>query len=158
MGVIGLIFLSVHRRTDPVHTPLEMAGWSPTPPTIQKDVKAARLKYAINDSADIRARFILDFQERYRSNGLAVAVRFGPKGKVRLLCGATLARWQMARIAITLHDELQSLFGHSGDIDIYVTYIVKQVQHIGVARELTPGKPLSINFDREIREEQRYNF
>ncbi len=153
LAVLGLIYLSVHHRADSIPTPTDIAGWAPSPSVIQQEVDTARLKSNSKDSAELRSIFIMDFQKRYRSNGLAVAVRFGPQGKVRLMCGATVPRWQMARIAMSLHSELVAIFGSVGDIDLYVTYIIKQFQHIGLLRQIAPGKPLQIVFDREVRED-----
>ncbi len=83
-----------------------------------------------------RARYTTLFKKRYRSHTpiMAVGLRFPRSGRLDLMVPARMEPWNMDRLAVNTEREVREAFGHSFDIDLFITYIGAPPLKIGELR------------------------
>lgn len=96
----------------------DYATWQPTAEAIQKQLPAG-------SEHERESAFALLFQKRFRKHepGKAIGVHFHKDGKVQLLTPARMDPWDIDRIVLMLHQELNANFQKDYPIDIFETFI-----------------------------------
>jgi hypothetical protein len=123
----------------------EAATWEPKP----EEIASAVVVGQPGDYTDARhTQFASMFQQRYRGHSLAVAVRFLSNTRIKVLCAAVMPRWDMARVALQIHEEAQKVFGGTDyEVDIFETYISARHLKIGELRTDADSGKSRIDFD-----------
>jgi hypothetical protein len=86
------------------------------------------------------------FKSRFRERQIAVGVKFEDDRVVRLLCAALIPRWDMARMAEQLANEVKGVFGRACRVDIYETYISSPHRKVAEANWNKSGDRLNVQF------------
>jgi len=135
-------------RTDPIG-PFD--GFRPTADEIAAELGEGR-PAAFDD--DRQRRFADLFRRRFRDRQHAVGVRFLPDGRIKAMFAPSIPRWDMARVAISLHEEARRVFGRTHDVDIYETYITMPMKKLAEVRADPGTGRLKVWFDPRFAEEE----
>ena len=121
----------------------EFAEWKPTPAQITQSLGKGTGQFS-----DTRHKeFAKIFQQRFRDHEIAVGVHFLNAKTIKLMCGAIVPRWDMARVAAQLHKESYELFGVDYQVDIYETYISRRMKKLGELRQTGRAGHTTVDFD-----------
>ena len=98
----------------------DYSEWHPT----SAEIEAQLINRPANVNSDKKADTFVDmFKQRFRSHDIAISVRRLAPDKFKLMCAATIPRYEMSRMAVDLGNEAFKILGHHVDIDIFETYI-----------------------------------
>jgi len=106
-GAIAIGLLARPRRPEATSVG-DFARWAPTAAEIR--TRVGRGPAGI--FTDKRHRLFRDlFKQRYREERLAIGLRFEDDSRIKLMFGALIPRWDMARVAVALQQESHDDFG-----------------------------------------------
>lgn len=121
-------------------------GWRPAPKEI-----AAAVGVGSGTYKDSRHQKFADlFKKRFRDNGVAIGARFDSDSKLRVMCAATIPRWDMARVALRAREEATNIFARPVDVDIYETFISIRQRKIGEVRPEPSSNRMRVVFDNRF--------
>lgn len=117
---------------------MDFTHWTPTPREVQMQLDGIR------GEKERQEKFVPLFKQRFRRHDppLAIGLRFAPGNRILLMCPARMEPWNMDRLALATWKEAKADFGHSFDIDIFITYIGAAPMKVGELRPM----PVDPNF------------
>ena len=126
---------AVDRSLDDAGLSADFSHWTPTPSEVRVELDA------FHTEKERRARFAALFTQRFRRHEppMAVGLRFLEDDRVKLMYPARMEPWNMDRLALAVWKEMKDDFGHSFDIDLYITFIGAAPIKIGELR------PMAVN-------------
>ncbi len=141
-----LVAMIVYDRTNrEAAQPIDaMLSWPPSSADLVRESGAAGTDLDSAAGKAARNKFADLFKNRYRKHTpqIAIGIKFHWPNKIDLLTPARMEPWNMDKLAMRVYSESQQAFGHTFDIDIFVTYIGAMPLKMGELRTNpeTPGK------------------